>query len=104
MFPPADCPRPQGSGNVVLTDEALLLNNFPEGTSVTFECANGYFKVSGTGTATCTAKGWTDPDLDCSSESQLPFSVTLLCKQYYSAILLGRGLMSWNGPPAAMFS
>ncbi|XP_067360622.1 complement receptor type 1 isoform X5 [Channa argus] len=61
----ADCPKPEGSTNTVLTDEALLLNAFPEGTKVSFECANGYVKEKGSEFITCIDGKWSEPDLTC---------------------------------------
>ncbi|XP_028303418.1 complement receptor type 2 isoform X4 [Gouania willdenowi] len=61
----ADCPKPQGLENIVLTYEALLMNDFPEGTIVILECANGYLLESGSGVITCTDDNWTHPDLQC---------------------------------------
>ncbi|XP_047438088.1 complement decay-accelerating factor, GPI-anchored isoform X2 [Mugil cephalus] len=61
----ADCLKPDGSDQTVLSDEALLLNDFPEGTIVTIECANGYVVDSGNGAMTCTNDEWTKPDLVC---------------------------------------
>ncbi|XP_070848588.1 complement decay-accelerating factor isoform X3 [Chaetodon trifascialis] len=61
----ADCPKPQGTGNIVLTNEALLINNFPEGSVATLECANGYVKETGSGITTCVDGNWTEPDIIC---------------------------------------
>ncbi|KAF3690189.1 Complement decay-accelerating factor Precursor [Channa argus] len=61
----ADCPKPEGSTNTVLTDEALLLNAFPEGTKVSFECANGYVKEKGSEFITCIDGKWSELDLTC---------------------------------------
>ncbi|XP_023120687.1 complement decay-accelerating factor isoform X2 [Amphiprion ocellaris] len=61
----ADCPKPQGRENIVLTNKALLMNDFPEGVEVTLECANGYDRESGSGTITCIDEKWTEPDLTC---------------------------------------
>ncbi|KAF3854135.1 hypothetical protein F7725_022190 [Dissostichus mawsoni] len=61
----ADCPKPQTRGDVVLTDDALLMNNFPKGVGVTLECANGFVKDNGSGVITCVDDNWTEPDLTC---------------------------------------
>ncbi|XP_056294397.1 complement factor H isoform X3 [Pseudoliparis swirei] len=61
----ADCPKPQGGVNIVLTNNALLMNAFPEGVDVTLECANGYVVESGTGSMSCVDNKWTEPDLTC---------------------------------------
>ncbi|XP_073325355.1 complement decay-accelerating factor, GPI-anchored isoform X2 [Pagrus major] len=64
----ADCPRPQEEENTVLSNEALLMNDFPEGSDVTFECANGYVIESGSGVTTCIDGKWTEPDLICTKK------------------------------------
>ncbi|XP_029906989.1 complement decay-accelerating factor isoform X2 [Myripristis murdjan] len=61
----AECPKPLTWQNMVLTNEALLQNNFKEGAEITYECANGYEKEEGSGTSTCTGGEWTNPDLQC---------------------------------------
>ncbi|XP_029288287.1 complement factor H isoform X7 [Cottoperca gobio] len=61
----ADCPKPQGTETSVLTDEALLMNDFPEGSQVTLECANGLVQESGSGIMSCVNNNWTEPDLIC---------------------------------------
>ena len=67
--PLADCPKPQTRGDVVLTDNALLMNTFPKGVEVTLECANGFVEDSGSGVITCVDDNWTKPDLTCKSKS-----------------------------------
>ncbi|KAM9361646.1 complement decay-accelerating factor isoform 2-T2 [Symphorus nematophorus] len=64
----ADCSKPEGKNNTVLTSEALLLNAFPDGIVVPFECANGYFKESGSGVTTCINGNWTELDLICNKK------------------------------------
>ncbi|KAF7653975.1 hypothetical protein LDENG_00076280 [Lucifuga dentata] len=61
----ADCPPPQTKGNIVLNNEALLMNDFPDGTKVTYECTNGYEREDGSGTITCIDGTWTESDLKC---------------------------------------
>ncbi|XP_032368577.1 complement decay-accelerating factor isoform X2 [Etheostoma spectabile] len=61
----ADCPTPHEGGNMVLTNDALLLNDFLEGSEVTLECRNGYVIESGSGIMTCINGNWTQPDLTC---------------------------------------
>lgn len=61
----ADCPRPQGRGNMVLSDKTLLMNEFPEGITVTLECVNGYLADTGSGIITCIDGKWTELDLTC---------------------------------------
>lgn len=76
----AECPKPQVEGNVVLTTDALLMNDFPEGGEATFECANGYLKEQGSERITCTSGKWSTLKLTCKSMRQnssnfLSFSV-----------------------------
>ncbi|XP_041637504.1 complement decay-accelerating factor isoform X2 [Cheilinus undulatus] len=61
----AQCPRPDERENMVLTEEALLKNDFPEDTEVMLECGNGYEPDSGSGAITCIDGKWTEPDLIC---------------------------------------
>ncbi|XP_034536010.1 complement decay-accelerating factor isoform X2 [Notolabrus celidotus] len=61
----AVCPKPEGEGNLVLTTEALLMNDFPEETQVTLECGNGFQTDTGSGVITCIDGKWTKPDLTC---------------------------------------
>ncbi|KAM6927846.1 complement receptor type 2 [Xenentodon cancila] len=61
----AECPRPQGSGNMILSNEALLMNEFPDSSDVTLVCANGYVQESGSGIMSCIDQKWTEPDLIC---------------------------------------
>ncbi|KAK5872059.1 hypothetical protein PBY51_012792 [Eleginops maclovinus] len=61
----ANCPKPQARGDIVLTNDALLMNDFPEGVDVTLQCGNGYVKDSGSGVITCVDDNWTEPDLTC---------------------------------------
>ncbi|XP_054472605.1 complement decay-accelerating factor isoform X4 [Anoplopoma fimbria] len=61
----ADCAKPLGGENTVLTNAALLMNTFPEGVEVTLECAKGFVFESGSGKITCNDNNWTEPDLIC---------------------------------------
>ncbi|GAA6216830.1 complement factor H-like isoform X3 [Lates japonicus] len=61
----AECPKPETNGNIVLTNDALLMNDFPEGSEVTLECATGYEIESGSGVINCIDGKWTKPDLTC---------------------------------------
>uniref|UniRef100_A0A3B5R6I7 Sushi domain-containing protein n=1 Tax=Xiphophorus maculatus TaxID=8083 RepID=A0A3B5R6I7_XIPMA len=54
--------------NTVLTEESLLKSEFPNGTVITYECRNGYYKVNGTGTMNCVDGKWTEPDIICSKK------------------------------------
>ncbi|CAN9511940.1 unnamed protein product [Ophioblennius macclurei] len=61
----ADCPDPPEGENMVLTEETLLMNDFPEGRVATLECARGYFNDTGTGISVCTNGIWSKVDLEC---------------------------------------
>ncbi|MEQ2277434.1 hypothetical protein XENORESO_002589, partial [Xenotaenia resolanae] len=62
------CPKPESGDGIDLSDEALLKNDFPEGSEVTLECGNGYEKQSGSGIINCVDKKWTEPDLVCTKK------------------------------------
>uniref|UniRef100_A0A096LUX0 Sushi domain-containing protein n=1 Tax=Poecilia formosa TaxID=48698 RepID=A0A096LUX0_POEFO len=49
----------------VLTNESLIMHEFPDGTVITHECRLGYVKTSGTGTSNCVNGKWTEPDIIC---------------------------------------
>ncbi|XP_034725077.1 complement decay-accelerating factor isoform X2 [Etheostoma cragini] len=61
----ADCPQPHEGENMVLTNDALLMNDFLDGSEVTLECRNGYVVESGSGIMTCVNGNWTQPNLTC---------------------------------------
>ncbi|XP_049429999.1 complement decay-accelerating factor, GPI-anchored isoform X4 [Epinephelus fuscoguttatus] len=61
----AACSKPKGMENTVLSDKSLLMNEFPEGSEVHWECAHGYVRDSGSGSMTCVDNNWTEPDLIC---------------------------------------
>ncbi|KAG7226749.1 hypothetical protein INR49_014098 [Caranx melampygus] len=61
----ANCPKPEGKENVVLTSQSLLKNEFPEGTVVTLECVHGHLIESGSDEMTCISGRWTEPELKC---------------------------------------
>ncbi|XP_054906052.1 complement decay-accelerating factor-like [Poeciliopsis prolifica] len=61
----AQCSKPEAGENMVLTEESLLKNDFPEGSEVTLACSNGYEKKSGSGIMNCIDNKWTEPDLNC---------------------------------------
>ncbi|KAK1901247.1 Complement component receptor 1-like protein, partial [Dissostichus eleginoides] len=87
----ADCPKPQTRGDVVLTDNALLMNTFPKGVDVTLECANGFVKDSGSGVITCVDDNWTEPDLTCKIVTcEIPVKLT-------------KGNSSWNSQDEPMY-
>ncbi|MCJ8729447.1 hypothetical protein PDJAM_G00106490 [Pangasius djambal] len=60
-----ECPRPVPEGNVVLTNSAILKNNFPDGSEVTLKCAVGYVVDQGSNTITCVNGGWNKQELTC---------------------------------------
>ncbi|KAL7408583.1 hypothetical protein ABVT39_025939 [Epinephelus coioides] len=61
----AACSKPKEMENIVLTDQSLLMNEFPEGSEVHWECAHGYVRDSGSGSMTCVDNNWTELDLIC---------------------------------------
>ncbi|XP_062263228.1 complement decay-accelerating factor isoform X3 [Platichthys flesus] len=61
----ANCPKPQGGDHIVLSNEALLMNEFPEGSTATVECVHGYVIDTGSGVLSCTGGKWTELDLRC---------------------------------------
>ncbi|XP_008319148.1 complement decay-accelerating factor isoform X7 [Cynoglossus semilaevis] len=61
----AQCSKHPGGENIVFTRETLLLNDFPEGSEVTFQCASGYTIDSGSGVSKCISGHWSALDLRC---------------------------------------
>ncbi|XP_029006246.1 complement decay-accelerating factor isoform X3 [Betta splendens] len=61
----AACLFPEGAEYTIVSDESLLLNDFPDGTTVILECANGYERESGSGSISCVDGMWTETDLQC---------------------------------------
>lgn len=76
-FSPADCPEPPKTDVFALTRDSLLVNSFPEGIRLSFECPNGYINVDGSGFAECQNSVWSNIDLTCQSESCSTLTVTL---------------------------
>ncbi|XP_070967449.1 complement decay-accelerating factor-like isoform X3 [Oncorhynchus clarkii lewisi] len=75
----SECPKPQveRNQNVVLTNGALLKNDFPEGSEVLFQCTNGYMKAQGSESITCTSGEWSTLELickqkDCGAPKEMP--------------------------------
>ncbi|XP_031665351.1 complement decay-accelerating factor isoform X7 [Oncorhynchus kisutch] len=75
----SECPKPQVERNehVVLTNDALLKNDFPEGSEVLFQCTNGYMKAQGSESITCTSGEWSTLELickkkDCGAPKEMP--------------------------------
>lgn len=60
-----ECVKPVLSNNLMLTDEAILKNDYPDGSEVTLECALGYTVDHGSDTITCIGGSWSDPELIC---------------------------------------
>ncbi|XP_077428997.1 complement decay-accelerating factor, GPI-anchored [Vanacampus margaritifer] len=61
----ADCAVPERGEHSVLTDQALLMDEFPEGVDVTLECGNGYEKEAGSEVISCRNGKWTPIELIC---------------------------------------
>ncbi|XP_065811170.1 complement decay-accelerating factor isoform X3 [Labrus bergylta] len=61
----AECPKPEGRDSIILSEAALLMNDFPEGSDVKLECGTGFETDSGSGVITCIDRKWTEPDLIC---------------------------------------
>ncbi|XP_034021727.1 complement decay-accelerating factor isoform X2 [Thalassophryne amazonica] len=61
----ADCPPPENKNNLILTEETILMSDFPDGSVATYECISGYIRESGSSTASCNNGKWTEPDLVC---------------------------------------
>ncbi|XP_026878937.2 sushi, von Willebrand factor type A, EGF and pentraxin domain-containing protein 1 isoform X3 [Electrophorus electricus] len=61
----AECTKPKLEGNVVLTDEANLKNEFLDESDVTLECANGYVLDHGSDRITCMGGTWSKQELIC---------------------------------------
>uniref|UniRef100_A0A3B3SC82 Sushi domain-containing protein n=1 Tax=Paramormyrops kingsleyae TaxID=1676925 RepID=A0A3B3SC82_9TELE len=54
---------------MVLAGEALLKNNFPEGSTASFQCSIGYVRARGSGTTSCIGGKWTKVTLKCEKKS-----------------------------------
>uniref|UniRef100_A0A3B3QJ16 Complement factor H-like n=1 Tax=Paramormyrops kingsleyae TaxID=1676925 RepID=A0A3B3QJ16_9TELE len=68
----ASCPRPESSADMVLAGEALLRlhkNDFPEGSTATFQCSVGYVRDSGQPDISCIGGKWTEVTLKCKKKS-----------------------------------
>ncbi|TVK90465.1 Sushi, von Willebrand factor type A, EGF and pentraxin domain-containing protein 1 [Bagarius yarrelli] len=70
------CLKPVPKGNVVLTNTALLQNNFPDGSTVSLECAVGYVVDQGSNNITCVNGEWSDQELTCKKKDCGPPSPT----------------------------
>ncbi|XP_015198187.2 C4b-binding protein alpha chain-like isoform X3 [Lepisosteus oculatus] len=63
------CSNPPSVQHAVLNDQSQLLNDFPEGTTVTYECNPGYRRVSGSPSISCSNSQWSQPTLTCEKKS-----------------------------------
>ncbi|XP_015197913.2 complement decay-accelerating factor-like [Lepisosteus oculatus] len=63
------CSYPPSVQNAVLNDQSQLLNDFPEGTAVTYECNPGYRRASGSPSISCSNGQWSQPTLTCEKNS-----------------------------------
>uniref|UniRef100_A0A3Q3FTM4 Sushi domain-containing protein n=1 Tax=Labrus bergylta TaxID=56723 RepID=A0A3Q3FTM4_9LABR len=59
-----DCPKPVPGPNMNLKDSDIVLQEFPDGTKVTFTCEVGY-QSGGSGVSTCSAGNWSLVMLQC---------------------------------------
>ncbi|XP_041801187.1 complement receptor type 1-like isoform X2 [Chelmon rostratus] len=68
-----DCLQPVGGPNMNLKDKDLLLQEFPDGTQVTFACDVGHVSAGGSAVITCTAGSWSAVRLKCERKNCGPF-------------------------------
>ncbi|XP_056443631.1 sushi, von Willebrand factor type A, EGF and pentraxin domain-containing protein 1-like isoform X4 [Gadus chalcogrammus] len=59
-----DCEKPMRD-TMILIDEDILKEHFPDGALVTFECETGYRRIGGSGKTTCEAGTWTPSTFTC---------------------------------------
>ncbi|XP_062852686.1 complement decay-accelerating factor, GPI-anchored isoform X2 [Trichomycterus rosablanca] len=60
-----ECQKPILEDNMLLTDEAIMKNEFPDGSTISLECANGFDQVPSSEIITCKDGQWSKPDLIC---------------------------------------
>uniref|UniRef100_A0A3Q3FTT8 Sushi domain-containing protein n=1 Tax=Labrus bergylta TaxID=56723 RepID=A0A3Q3FTT8_9LABR len=60
-----DCPKPVPGPNMNLKGNDIVLQEFPDGTKVTFTCEVGYQSAGGSGVSTCSAGNWSPVRLQC---------------------------------------
>ncbi|XP_060913938.1 membrane cofactor protein-like [Labrus mixtus] len=60
-----DCTKPVPEPNMTLKDKDIVLQEFPDGTKVTFTCGVGYQSAGGSGASTCSAGNWSPVTLQC---------------------------------------
>lgn len=63
---------------MVLNDDSILLQTFPNGNKVTFVCEVGYETAGGSGTITCEGGNWSPVRLKCESKYDLIFTFSFL--------------------------
>ncbi|KAK5924471.1 hypothetical protein CgunFtcFv8_001334 [Champsocephalus gunnari] len=64
-----DCPRPAGGDNMGLKGDDVLLQAFPDGTTVAFACDVGFVTAGGSASVTCTAGSWSALRMTCDRKS-----------------------------------
>ncbi|XP_046705520.1 sushi, von Willebrand factor type A, EGF and pentraxin domain-containing protein 1-like isoform X2 [Silurus meridionalis] len=60
-----ECQQPNLPNELVLSDSALLQNNFPDGSEITLECANGHKVDKGSNVIRCLNGEWSKEELIC---------------------------------------
>ncbi|XP_056241660.1 membrane cofactor protein-like isoform X4 [Seriola aureovittata] len=60
-----DCDKPQPGPNMQLRGDDILLETFPNGASVSFDCDVGYMSAGGSSTIVCTSGTWSTIMLSC---------------------------------------
>lgn len=72
---------------MVLSDSAILKNNFPDESDVMLECAKGYEVENGSNTITCANGVWSKQELTCKSKSTLFHYVSFIMLQFLLVML-----------------
>ncbi|KAF4079075.1 hypothetical protein AMELA_G00188920 [Ameiurus melas] len=60
-----ECPKPVLEGDVVLSNSAILKNNFPHESDIILECAKGYEVDNGSNSIKCLNGVWSKQELTC---------------------------------------
>ncbi|KAI5628503.1 sushi, von Willebrand factor type A, EGF and pentraxin domain-containing protein 1 isoform X5 [Silurus asotus] len=60
-----ECQQPDLPNELVLSDSALLQNNFPDGSEITLECATGHEVDKGSNVIRCLTGEWSKEELIC---------------------------------------
>ncbi|XP_066559725.1 membrane cofactor protein isoform X4 [Amia ocellicauda] len=63
------CPVFQVSPPILMTAASQALNDYPDGTSLTFECQAGYFRSGGSPKITCSNSVWSPLTLMCDKKN-----------------------------------